>query len=150
MNTRMLMEKILAFKIQTNLTILSFDELYNTICTMGDSLGFAMVPGGRPLLGGGVIGISKASKNREAACEFLKWVYSDEISGMITALGGIRGTETQHYPQFNQKVFENILGTAVRNCVTGIMPVQDALDYAQKILEQNFKYLITTHKTYNS
>lgn len=31
-----------------------------------------------------------------------------------------------------------------------IMPVQDALDYAQKILEQTFKHLITTHKTYNS
>lgn len=129
-----------------------------------DLLGFDMVPGGRPLLGGGVIGISRASRNQEAACEFMKWVYSNEICNMLTILGGTsanqsiytngeitslfpwlekardsfrlgsRRTENQHYPSFNEKIFENILGTAVRSSVTGIMSVEDALNYAQEII----------------
>ena len=133
-----------------------------------DRLGFHMVPGGKPLLGGGVMGISRASQNLEAACEFIKWAYSDEISNMLTILGGTsanrsiytnreitslfpwlekardsfrcgsRRAESKRYPLFNEKTFENILGTAVRSSVTGMMPAQNALDYAQKITENTF------------
>ncbi len=133
-----------------------------------DRLGFDMVPGGKPLLGGGVIGISKASRNQEAACQFLKWVYSDEISNILTILGGTsanrssytngeitslfpwlkkardsfrcgsRRAESRRYPLFNEKVFENILGAAVRSSVTGMMSVEDALEYGQRIAEGVF------------
>ena len=134
-----------------------------------DKLGFDMVPGGKPLLGGGVIGISKSSRNVEEACEFLKWVYSDEISNMLTILGGAsanrsiyrngeiislfpwlkkarscfssgsRRAESKRYPLFNEKTFENILGAAVRSSVTGMMSIENALNYAQEIAEQTFK-----------
>ncbi len=134
-----------------------------------DRLGFDLVPGGKPLLGGGVIGISKASHHVKESCEFLKWVYSDEISNMLTILGGTsanrsiytngeiislfpwletakscfrfgsRRAESRRYPLFNEKTFENILGSAVRSSVTGMMSIESALSYAQQIAEQTFQ-----------
>lgn len=133
-----------------------------------DRLGFDMIPGGNPLLGGGVIGVSKSSIHLEAACEFLKWVYSDEISNMLTILGGTsanrsiynnveitslfpwlekakssflcgsRRAESNRYPFFNEKTFENILGAAVRSSVTGMMSIENALSYAQEIAKNTF------------
>jgi len=133
-----------------------------------DCLGFSAIPGNTPLLGGGVIGISKASRHPEAACEFLKWVYSDEIASILTVLGGtsanrsiytsgeitslfpwletvrssfskgLRRTESFRYPLFNEKTFENILGTAVRSSVTGMMSPKEALDSAQNIINDTF------------
>lgn len=52
-------------------------------------VGCSLVPGHHPLLGGGSIGISKNTKEKDAAFEFLRWVFSDEISTLYTMLGGI-------------------------------------------------------------
>lgn len=103
-----------------------------------------------------------------AACEFLKWVYSDEIASILTILGGtsanrsiytngeitslfpwletvrssfskgLRRTESSRYPLFNEKTFEHILGTAVRSSVTGMMSPVEALDRAQNIIDDTF------------
>lgn len=51
-------------------------------------IGFAPIPGGKPLLGGGVLSVMKSCKKIGSAMEFLNWVTSDEISYMITMLGG--------------------------------------------------------------
>lgn len=51
-------------------------------------LGVAQVPDSQPLLGGGCIGISKKSSCVVEALDYLNWLYSDEISQMITFLGG--------------------------------------------------------------
>ncbi len=131
-------------------------------------VGCAMVPGGHPLTGGGVIGISRASRHPKAAAEFLKWVYSDETAQLLTLLGGFspsrsvyanaeitslfpwmealpssfihgtRRTESPVYRKFNEKKFENLLGIAVRNAVTGMASPQEALEYAQAMCEASF------------
>ncbi len=54
-------------------------------------LGFSSIPGEMPLLGGGILGIAKASNKKEAAMEFLKWLSQDDIALMITLLGGTSG-----------------------------------------------------------
>lgn len=51
-------------------------------------IGAAVVPGRRPLLGGGVVGICRYSKNVEACREFLRWYFTPDISTMIVRLGG--------------------------------------------------------------
>ena len=131
-------------------------------------VGCAMVPGGHPLTGGGVIGISRASRHPKAAAEFLKWVFSDETAQLLTLLGGFspsrsiyanaeitslfpwmealpssfihgtRRTESPVYRKFNEKKFENLLGIAVRNAVTGMASPQEALEYAQAMCEASF------------
>lgn len=50
--------------------------------------GYASVPGKRPLLGGGVIGINKESKNIESATNFLIWLFEQQTSREITRQGG--------------------------------------------------------------
>ena len=55
---------------------------------MVGKIGAAVVPGGRPLLGGGVIGICRYSKNIAACRQFLQWYFSKDVSSMIVRLGG--------------------------------------------------------------
>lgn len=52
-------------------------------------LGFAPVPGGRPLLGCGVIGITKSCQCPETACAFFKWLYADLVAPVFTMMGGL-------------------------------------------------------------
>ena len=53
-----------------------------------DSIGIANVPGDTPLLGGGILGITKKTAKLAESIEFLKWLTSKEISEQITLLGG--------------------------------------------------------------
>ena len=53
-----------------------------------DSIGIANVPGDTPLLGGGILGITKKTDKLDESIEFLKWLTSKEISEQITLLGG--------------------------------------------------------------
>lgn len=125
-------------------------------------IGFAPVPGGHPLLGGGVLGISKDSGKAAACREFLKWVYDEKTAALITYLGGyinhrkltenlevlelypwLEGMETAFAagwrreperlsPGFNEFVFEDILGNAVRAVVSGIMSPEEAVANARE------------------
>jgi len=125
-------------------------------------IGAAPVPGQRPLLGGGVIGIARQSKKTEACLDFFNWVYSEETANMIGFLGGLspvasvfeneeileiypwlrnmdsqfqqgwRSLESPLYPHFDTYQFESILGSAVRNAALGLAPVDEALAAAQE------------------
>lgn len=52
------------------------------------SIGYHMVPGRTPLLGGWGLGISSHSVNKPAAFEFLKWTCDEQIANYSTLLGG--------------------------------------------------------------
>lgn len=52
------------------------------------TIGAALVPGGHAQIGGGSIGITNRSAHVAEALDFLKWLYSDEISQILTYLGG--------------------------------------------------------------
>ena len=52
------------------------------------SIGCALVPGRRPLLGGWSFGISRDSRQREQALSFLRWACDEGISNYFTIMGG--------------------------------------------------------------
>lgn len=124
-------------------------------------IGIASVPGGSPLLGGGVIGISKNSKKREESLTFLRWLYDQETALMITQLGGyinrkdllehvdllnlypwLEGMDkafakgerniTIHSSGFDEYKFEEVLGYAIRAAATEILSVEEAIEEAQR------------------
>lgn len=131
-------------------------------------IGFAAVPGEHPLLGGGVIGISKHSKKIEECMEFLEWVYSEKITSYITFLGGYinnnklvenidimelypwiggmdkafsvgsRRKNNKNNSKFDEYKFENILGVAIRSATLGIQTIQESLEEAQKQCDETF------------
>lgn len=141
-------------------------------------IGFAPVPGECPMLGGGVLGVSRHTKKQAACREFLKWIYDEKTAGMITYLGGYinhrkikenldvlelypwledmekafadgwrrdfehqkaeKGSGGRPLPGFNEFVFEDILGNAVRAVVSGIMSPEEALEAAELRCRQEF------------
>lgn len=52
-------------------------------------VGYQNVPGAHPLLGGGVLGLVKQSKEVEAAIQFILWLHQRSVSEEITKLGGV-------------------------------------------------------------
>lgn len=68
----------------------------NQSTRVAGKLGFSTIPGGKPLLGGGILGIAKVSDKKEAAMEFFKWLSGNDISLMITLLGGTSGNATTY------------------------------------------------------
>lgn len=120
-------------------------------------IGAAVVPGGHPLLGGGVIGICKYSRKINACRQFFSWYYSEDIASLLVKLGGTSPlansyTEIKNLDMFpwlkavkknfelgtrgfgKQKgfsiqQFEFTIGTAIRNMITGIMSVEEAANW---------------------
>lgn len=125
-------------------------------------IGFASVPGGAPLLGGGIIGISRNSKKWKQCLTFFKWLYDEQTAIMVTRLGGYinnrnllnniellemypwiegmekafriggRRNESHGNVKYDEYKFEEILGYAIRAAVMGIMPIDRALEEAQQ------------------
>jgi len=52
------------------------------------SIGYSLVPGRRPLLGGWSFGVSRRSARREQALAFLRWTCDETISNYFTIMGG--------------------------------------------------------------
>lgn len=124
-------------------------------------VGYARVPGSRPIVGGGVIGIVRSSGKPELACSFLKWLYSAPIASVFTILGGLspcqsvynnrdvyekypwlsaakksfpiakRRRSSSRYGHFSQFRLEQLLSYEVKNAVMGICTPEDALARAQ-------------------
>lgn len=131
-------------------------------------IAFGKVPGGQPLSGGGAIGISKYSTKYEECLTFLKWLYHKNTAETVTYLGGYvcnrevsknldiielypwlegmeksfesgwRIYETNGNCCFNEFLFEDILGTAIRSVASGIENLDSALKKAQEECEKAF------------
>ncbi len=129
------------------------------------NIGAGLLPGGHPLLGGGVIGISKYSSRVEACRQFFHWYYSPDIASLLVRLGGtsplvdvynnfkhfnlfpwlgisiksfdigVRGTGPVRVPSFTNYRYEFALGTAVRNLVRGILEPGEAAALAQALYD---------------
>lgn len=54
-----------------------------------NQVGFAPVPGARPLHGGGTLGIYSGSPRKEDAYRFIQWATGDEIAAHLMIMGGI-------------------------------------------------------------
>lgn len=53
------------------------------------NIGVAMVPGKNPIYGGGTVGISKNSHQKEDAMAFLKWITTEPAASGMAALGSV-------------------------------------------------------------
>lgn len=49
---------------------------------------YATIPGKQPVIGGGSIGINRQSHRVEASLQYIRWLYTEEISILLAYLGG--------------------------------------------------------------
>lgn len=134
-----------------------FSDIAHT--SISPLIGIAKVPGAKPLLGGGSLGVSKYSDKNEEIKKFFKWMFSNEITEQITLLGGTTINQsifsnqdiTEHYPwlkfaydtnydgvrestfhsgeNFNLRKVEKIIGLGVKNRINKIMDNEEVIDY---------------------
>ncbi len=130
--------------------------------SVAGKIGAAVVPGGHPLIGGGVIGICKYSRKVEACIQFLNWYYSGDISSLLVKLGGTSPLAGSYSEFKNISIFpwlttakknfelgtrglgkkkdlsvyqfEFTVGTAVRNVLTETMSIEEAAQYIQSAI----------------
>ncbi len=136
--------------------------------TIAGKVGYAPVPGGRPLSGGGVLGVSRYSRKTAEACRFFDWLYSAPVAAAFTLVGGLspcrsvynnrdiyekypwlsaakksfpkaRHRRSSHlYEDFSQYRLEKLLSQEVKSAVLGMEKPEDALRRAQRICEKAF------------
>lgn len=124
-----------------------------------------IIPGHHPLLGGGVLGVSKHSSKIEACRQFFRWYYSPDTASLLAQLGGssplldiyndfknrtvfpwlsaskksfeigIRGVDPDIAPDFSTVHYEFALGIAIRNLIAGSATPQEAAAMAQAIYD---------------
>lgn len=137
------------------------EMIHNLESKVVGRIAYGTVPGGQPLSGGGSVGISKFSEKYEECMSFLKWLYRKDIAETITYLGGYvcnheisrnidilelypwledmeksfePGWRISHHDKnraFNEFLFEDILGKAIRSIASGIEEADIALEKAQ-------------------
>lgn len=128
-------------------------------------VGAAILPGCKPLLGGGIVGISRYSQKAEACKQFFHWYYSADVASLLVRLGGTspivdayedfqnysifpwmntskksfglgqRGVINQTPERFSIPKYEFAVGTAVRNVVQDLMTPEDASRMAQALYD---------------
>ncbi len=80
-------------KGETAMTILYVHHAANFVlarqANVGVEIGFAPVPGGRPLLAGGSLAVVKHSVQQEEAYQFIAWATGDQIAPELVMRGGI-------------------------------------------------------------
>ena len=128
-------------------------------------VGAAILPGCKPLLGGGIVGISRYSQKAEACKQFFRWYYSADVASLLVRLGGTspivdayedfqnysifpwmntskksfglgqRGVINQTPERFSIPKYEFAVGTAVRSVVQDLMTPEDASRMAQALYD---------------
>lgn len=121
-------------------------------------LGWAMVPGGNPLLGGSVSGISKYSEKKQASLDFLKWINRNDINTAVTLFGGMPSKEAvyenseiknaypwmsfakncfesarKELPEIELKILQNMIGSALRIELASSCPGKDTEEFIHRI-----------------
>lgn len=128
-------------------------------------VGASIIPGSQPLLGGGVIGVSRFSQKLNDCRDFFRWYYSPEITSAIVRLGGTSPLKSAYENYENVSIFpwltvardsfsigtrgfqreggkavsirdyEYILGTAVKNVVNRSLTPEEALNVAEHMYQ---------------
>ena len=128
-------------------------------------VGAAVIPGQKPLLGGGIVGISKYSQKVDACKQFFHWYYSTDVASLLVRLGGTspivdayedfqnysvfpwmntskqsfglgqRGIKENAPEGFSIQRYEFAIRTAVRNVLQGIISVPEACGMAQALYD---------------
>ena len=64
-------------------------DILNRNSRVVNRIGYALVPGGSPIIGGGSLGVSRFSRNPELALSFIRWLSSEPISSASMLLGSV-------------------------------------------------------------
>ncbi|MFA5851101.1 MAG: extracellular solute-binding protein [Spirochaetales bacterium] len=64
-------------------------DILNRNSKVVNRIGYALVPGGSPIIGGGSLGVSRFSKHPELALSFIRWLSSEPISSASMLLGSV-------------------------------------------------------------
>lgn len=62
-------------------------DLLSNFSNIVGKIGYAMIPGGNPAIGGGSLGVCRYSERPEDALSFIKWMCSEPISSAASLLG---------------------------------------------------------------
>mgnify|MGYP001010557930 FL=1 len=129
-----------------------------------DKVGYSIVPGGNPIIGGGSLAVAKTCKHPEDALAFIKWLTRDPVASAMAALGSVSpctktydiyeiidafpwlelsNSQTRRLPvndvrPFDEKRFQNIVGGMVKNVCAGVLSIEQALDIAQTMIDNGF------------
>jgi len=134
--------------------------------------GIAPIPGNKPALGGGVIGIGKSSNKVTESTLFLQWLYQYQIQHEIALMGGdvpatdlffereiyeqfpflsystelystgVRKTKVGQNQPINTLLFENIIGTEIYNGIQNTLDATDVLININNMLIKNIAKII--------
>lgn len=110
---------------------------------VGVEIGFAPIPGGHPLLGGGSLGVCSTSQQPEEAYKFIRWATGEEIAPELVMLGGISACQCIYE---HREILDTYpwLGALYNNIKIGIRhPILSAnhIDYNQR----DFEHTLGTH-----
>ncbi len=76
---------------ETAMTILFTNfasQFFGKDSRVSDKIGYSMIPGSRPLLGGGSLGVSRWSRNPEEALRFIAWLTREPVASAVSLFGG--------------------------------------------------------------
>lgn len=141
--------EIIAFNYASDITRL------HTLAA-NSQIGYSLVPGGHPVLGGGSMLITKQCKEYQAALDFVAWACGQNNAELFTYLGGVsphlhvyknqeilnlypwyrlfletieRSSYRELWDQFHVYKLERLIGNAVRSVVSGEMAPQEASSF---------------------
>lgn len=136
--------------------------LKNPNCKVHGKIGFCQVPGGNPLLGGGVLTVAKKTEKIESCYRLFDWLYSDKVATIITLLGGYidnrtvvenveihefypwlgyvaqeigKGVRRQNYLGDNTIQIELIIGEMVKQVINDVANIDYYMQQAQNKME---------------
>jgi Transcriptional regulators len=114
----------------------------NPLSSAYSKIGYAEVPGAIPLLGGGVLGVSKATKAKDEVKEFFNWLYSDEIATKIALLSGNSSVKSTYENPVITETYPwlPLLGNSFHNGVRRRLFTGIEKPFIQKELENSLEF----------
>lgn len=102
-------------------------EFFGKNSKVSDKVGYSMIPGSRPLLGGGSLGVTKASKHPEEALRFVSWLASEPVASAVALLGGnpITKATLTNYEVIETYPWMEMLSTGFTQALGQRTPTQD-------------------------
>ena len=110
---------------------------------VGAEIGFAAIPGGHPLLGGGSLGLCKNTQQPEEAYRFISWATGDQIASELVILGGISACSSVYEQREILDTYPWLEALQSHICKGIRKPIfsSGAVDYNQR----DFEYVLGTN-----
>lgn len=71
-------------------------DLLSSSSQVVGNIGYTLIPGGNPVIGGGVLGVSKFSRLPQEALAYIRWICSEPIASAGTLLGSVSSCQKSY------------------------------------------------------